>query len=80
VRRLILRQGLGLAVLGLVSGVILAAASTRLLEGMLVGVRAHDPLTVGTAVALLIATAFVAADLPARRAAHVDPAQALRAD
>jgi predicted permease len=78
VRGMVLRQGLRLTGFGLVAGGLLAAASARLLEGLLVGVQAHDPLTAGAALLLLLATAFLAADLPARRAARVDPAKALR--
>jgi ABC-type antimicrobial peptide transport system permease subunit len=80
VRGLILRQGLRLSGLGLLAGAVLAAASARLLEGLLVGVRAHDPLTASAVVLMLLATSFLAADLPARRAARVDPARALRSE
>jgi putative ABC transport system permease protein len=50
----------------------------RLLESLLFEVRAHDPLLLGLAVSILVATAFLAAFLPARRAMRVDPIVALR--
>ena len=80
VRRLVRGQGLRLAGVGVVAGLVLAAASGRVVESLLVGVRAHDPASAGAAVLLLFGAAFLAADLPARRAARVDPARALRAD
>ena len=80
VRRLVRGQGLRLAGVGVVAGLVLAAASGRVVESLLVGVRAQDPASAGAAVLLLFGAAFLAADLPARRAARVDPARALRAD
>jgi len=79
VRTLVRGYGLRLAVLGLFVGFVLAAASTRLLGGLLVGVEAHDPFTAAAAATILLLAAFLAADLPARRASRVDPARALRA-
>ena len=79
VRTLVRGYGLRLAVVGLLVGFALAAASTRLLGGLLVGVEAHDPFTAVAAAAILLLAAFLAADLPARRASRVDPARALRA-
>jgi ABC-type antimicrobial peptide transport system permease subunit len=80
VRTLVRGYGLRLAVVGLLVGFALAAASTRLLGGLLVGVEAHDPFTAVAAAAILLVAAFLAADLPARRASRVDPARALRAE
>ena len=80
VHRLVLGQGMRLAGLGLVSGLLLSLAASRLLSGLLVGVRPTDPGVAGAAAAILLAAAFVAADLPARRAARIDPSRALRAD
>lgn len=80
VRRLVRRQGLRFAGLGAVLGLVLAAVSGRVVEGLLVGVRAQDPASAAGAVLLLFAAAVLAADLPARRAARIDPARALRAD
>jgi ABC-type antimicrobial peptide transport system permease subunit len=64
---------------GLVVGVGVAALAAPRFGGMLYGVRALDPATFATAVALLLAVAWGAAYLPARRAARADPVQALRA-
>ena len=80
VRRLVRGQGLRLAGIGVAAGLVLAAASGRVVESLLVGVRAQDPASAAAAVLLLFVAAFLAADLPARRAARVDPARALPAD
>jgi predicted permease len=69
-----------LAALGLVLGLVGALAATRLLQAFLFGVSAVDPLTFGAAIALLLVVTGVAAYLPARRAANVDPLEALRAE
>lgn len=63
--------GLGLGLFG-------AWASTRLLQSLLFEVRAHDPALFGMTLVLLVAIAFVAAWIPARRAMRVDPIVALR--
>jgi putative ABC transport system permease protein len=78
--RLILRQAMVLAAAGVVSGAIAALLATRLLGGLLYGVRATDPATYVTIAILLSATAALAAWRPARKAATVDPIAALRAD
>ena len=78
VLRLILGQGLKLALAGVVVGVIASLAVTRLMSSLLFGVSATDPLTfVGVAVALTLA-AVAACYIPARRATRVDPLVALR--
>ncbi len=69
-----------LAALGLVLGLIGALAATRLLQAFLFGVSAVDPLAFGAAIVLLLVVTGVAAYLPARRAANVDPLEALRAE
>jgi putative ABC transport system permease protein len=80
VARLILRQGGVVAFTGIVLGLAAALAASRLLQSLLFGVSARDPLVfTGSAVALL-AVALLACWLPARRAASVDPLIALRAD
>jgi putative ABC transport system permease protein len=75
---LVLRQGIGLALAGIVIGIAGAAALTRLLNSMLFGVNAIDPVTFLAAAALFLAVACAASYIPARRAARVQPMQALR--
>jgi len=78
VRRLVLKDGLGLAARGLALGLPLALASSRLLRGMLFGVRPADPATLAVVSAALLAAAALACPVPARRATRVDPTVALR--
>jgi putative ABC transport system permease protein len=80
VGRLVLQQGLGLATVGVGVGLAGAFAATRLLEGLLFSISATDPLVYAGLSALLLAIAAVACYLPARRAMHVDPMAALRAE
>jgi putative ABC transport system permease protein len=74
------REGLLLAGAGAALGLAAAAGLTRLMTSLLFGVTALDPMTYAAASALLIAAAVLASYLPARRAAAVDPVQALRAE
>ena len=78
VLRLMLRQGLGLAAIGVALGVGLAALGSRLLESLLFGIPGLDPVTFGTACVLFAAVTLVATYVPARRATTVDPMVALR--
>jgi predicted permease len=78
VSRLVMRQGIRLTALGIALGVGGALASSRFLESLLYEVRPSDPLTHGAVAALLTAVALLASWLPARRASHVDPLEALR--
>ncbi len=75
---LVVGRGLALTAAGLAIGIGVAAAATRLLAGLLYGVRPTDPLTFAAIAVLLAATALAASYLPARRAAGVDPLDALR--
>jgi len=78
VLRLVLRQALLLAAVGIGVGLACAAAMTQLLTSMLFGVKATDPLTYVVVVALLAGVAMFASYVPARRAMRVDPIVALR--
>lgn len=77
---LVVRQGLGLAGIGLALGMGAAFGLTRFLESLLYGVKATDPLTFIGVIALLAAATLLACYLPARRAARTDPLTALRHD
>ena len=78
VRSMVLKEGTLLTAAGLVVGVAAALALTRLLTSVLIDVRPDDPLSLGAALVLLSASALLACWLPARRAARVDPVEALR--
>jgi putative ABC transport system permease protein len=76
--RMVVRQGMSLAGIGLVVGAIAAFATTRFLASLLFGVGAVDPVTFLVIPAILATVALFASWLPARRAARVDPMAALR--
>jgi predicted lysophospholipase L1 biosynthesis ABC-type transport system permease subunit len=78
--RLILREGLVVVALGLVLGLGAAAGLARLIQGMLFGVTPLDVWSYASAPAVLIVVALAACAIPARRAAAVDPAEALRCE
>ncbi len=80
VLRLILRQGIGLAAAGILLGVVVSVAATRLLTSYLYQVTATDPFTYTGAGLLLLLIAAVATYLPARRVLRIEPAAALRTD
>jgi predicted permease len=77
---LVLKNAAFLVGAGLVTGLAGAWAATRLLKSFLFGVSDHDPLTVISISLLLLACGLVAALIPARRAASIDPMQALRTE
>jgi putative ABC transport system permease protein len=77
---MVIRQGLSLAVVGAMIGLIGASLLTRVLSGQLFGVSATDPVTFAGASATLIVIALVACVVPSRRAVGVDPASAIRAE
>jgi putative ABC transport system permease protein len=75
---MIVRQGLQLAIIGVILGEAGALALTRILASSLYGVSAFDPLTFAAAPALLLLVAIAACLVPAMRAASVDPMRTLR--
>jgi predicted permease len=77
---LVLRQGLIMAGVGIILGVIGALGLTRLLSTLLYGITPTDPLTFATAPAILLAVAAAASWMPARSATRIDPMIALRGD
>jgi len=78
VRRMILRESTSLTLIGIVAGVGGALACMRLVRSMLYGVTPNDPLTILAGITVLIAVAVAATWIPARRAAGVQPMEALR--
>jgi predicted permease len=76
--RMVLRQGLGLAIGGAALGLVGALIVSHLMAGMLYGVRPADPVTFAGVAVLLIGVAVLACYIPARRAIRVDPLVALR--
>jgi putative ABC transport system permease protein len=78
VRRMVVRQGMLLAIVGVVIGLVAAFGLARLITTFLFGVTARDPLVFIGVPALLAAVAFFSVWLPARRASQVDPLIALR--
>jgi putative ABC transport system permease protein len=80
VLRLVVRQGMAPVVSGLAIGIVATFSLGRLIAAQLYQVSAQNPLLLAGAAALLAATALLACLLPARRATHVNPVQALRAE
>ena len=78
VLKLVVRQGMLLALVGVILGLAGAFALTRVMQSLLFGVTAKDPFTFAAVAGLLIAVAFIACFVPALRATKVDPLVALR--
>jgi putative ABC transport system permease protein len=78
--RLAVRHTLLMTVGGVIVGIAASAAVTRYLQGLLFGVTPLDPISFSAAAALLVAVALIACYLPARRAATIDPMNALRCE
>jgi macrolide transport system ATP-binding/permease protein len=80
VYRMILLEAGWLTALGIVAGMVCSVAATTLTTKLLFGVRSWDPPTLGMVAAVLAAAALLASYIPARRAASVNPVEALRAE
>ena len=80
VLRMILRQAAVLGAIGVAAGLLLAAASSAVLQSLLIGLAPIDPVAFGAAALLLLAVLLGAAIVPARRAARMDPMRALRSE
>jgi putative ABC transport system permease protein len=78
--RQVIGQGLRLAAIGVVLGLVAAAAATTFVRGLLFNTSATDPVVYGSLAALLLAMAGLACYVPARRAMRVDPMTALRSE
>ncbi|MDX2030837.1 MAG: ABC transporter permease [Blastocatellia bacterium] len=78
--RLVLKQGMRLAAFGVAVGLLGALAATRLMKTLLFNVSASDPLTFAAISLLLVGVALLACFIPARRAAKIDPMDALRCE
>jgi len=74
----ILREALTLAAIGVAIGLPVALALSRLMRAAFYGIESHDPITMIGTVVIMVAVAALAAWIPARRAAKVDPMEALR--
>jgi ABC-type antimicrobial peptide transport system permease subunit len=75
---LVVREALGVTLIGTAVGLAASIAVTRVLQNMLFGLTARDPLTLVGAAAILLSVATLAAAIPAWRATRVDPISALR--
>jgi ABC-type antimicrobial peptide transport system permease subunit len=80
VRGMVVRQGLALAGLGVVIGLVAAGALSRVMASLLFEVSATDPITYGSVAVSLVLVSLAASWIPAMRAAGVDPSRALRAE
>jgi ABC-type antimicrobial peptide transport system permease subunit len=77
---MVLRQGLMLMMIGIAVGLPVSLAVNRLGAALLYGIRPTDPLTITAGIGLLVGVGLIAGVIPSRRAAAIDPMQALRTD
>lgn len=80
VRKMVLRQGMVLAIWGITIGVVSSLSFAKVLAGFLFGVAPRDPIVLTAVTLLLAGVAFIAVWLPAQRATRLDPVTALRQD
>jgi predicted permease len=78
VRSMVLRESMWVAGVGIVAGLIAASGLTRLVQSMLYGVGPYDPATIAAGAVLLLAIGLAASWIPARRAARIQPMEAIR--
>ena len=78
VRGMVVRQGLTLALGGVIVGLLASFGLARFVTSLLFGVSGADPVTFGGVAVVLIAVALLATYIPARKASRVDPVDALR--
>jgi ABC-type antimicrobial peptide transport system permease subunit len=80
VLRLVVKDGMALALIGAATGLVIALALSRYMSTLLYGVRATDPVIFGVVTVSLLAVALAGTCIPARRAMRIDPVIALRHD
>jgi putative ABC transport system permease protein len=80
VQKLILKQGMALAVIGSLLGLLIAFGGARMMKSLLYGVSTSDPITFTCVALLLFGIALFACWIPARRASRVEPMIVLRAE
>ena len=80
VARMIVSEAVRMAVIGVIPGMLIAYLAARAMSALLFGVPAGDPLTIGTAALVCVATAALGCVRPAFRAARIDPISALRSE
>ena len=77
---MVVRQGMGMAAVGIAAGLVLAFGVTRFLSGILFAVTPTDPITLAAVAITLAVAALLACYVPARRATRTDPVEVLRAE
>jgi putative ABC transport system permease protein len=80
VMRLILREGLGVTLAGVLIGLVISLGLSRVMAGYVYGIRSTDLLTYAAAALVLLGIALLACYLPARRAVRIQPMRALRVE